>query len=473
MYRSGVTFGRKLARLSMPGAVAPDAAPAVDASRPARDARAVAGPAEPAPPPNASAMSVLDQLRAKMDVILSRQPILRPPPPAEQPDLPFITEETPLGPLHRRIVRLPASHRVGRGSVLPSRTADAELLALLALDPGLATCPIDRALYLDTETTGLAGGAGTVAFLVGLAFWDRSAPDDEGDVRAELVVEQLLVRMLGEEAPMLAHLHKRIAEASMLVTFNGKSFDMPLLRTRFVMARIDAPSEPPHLDLLHVARRIHKARGKACRLIKLEDEILGFVRHDDIPSGDVAACYLHFLRTGETASLIGVVEHNLWDVVTMASLVGLYGEPLEGSQLEADDLAGAARVLQRAGAAAAAQAFAHAAVEGGGGVDALRARAEIAKVVGDRDRALADFHAVLERTDDPKARLELAKIYEHHKKDVVRALALAEEGTGEKEEALIKRRRRLTLKVERATALDGEADRHQQPLFAKRDTKLG
>ncbi len=340
--------------------------------------------------------------------------------------------------------------------MLPSRGADASLLALLALDPGLAACPPEGALYLDTETTGLAGGAGTVAFLVGLAFWDRG----------ELVVEQLLVRTLGEEAPMLAYVAERIAAASMLVTFNGKSFDLPLLRTRYVMARLAAPVEPPHLDLLHVARRIHKARRTACRLIMLEDAVLGFVRENDVPSGEVSACYLHFLRTGETTSLLGVIEHNLWDVVTMASLVGLYGEPLEGTQLVGDDLAGASRVLRRAGANSAALAFAEAAVAQGGqggqgaSAESLRARAEIAKVLGDRDRALSDLHAVLEREDDPRARLELSKLYEHHKKDVVRALELVDAGTGEKEEALVKRRRRLTRKVELQT--------EKAPLFAPR-----
>lgn len=428
-------LGRKLARLSPPSAGARNEAPP--------------DPAPTATSPVASREApsrVLEELRAKMDAILSRTHVPRPAASLDQPELPFFSEETPLGALHRRVLRLPPSHRVGRASVLPSRGADSSLLALLALDPALAACAPRGALYLDTETTGLAGGAGTVAFLVGLAFWDDVG--DEG--RAELVVEQILVRNLGEEAPMLAHVAERVRAATMLVTFNGKSFDMPLLRTRYVMARMEAPPEPPHLDLLHVARRIHKARGVQCRLVALEDKVLGFVRQDDVPSGDVSACYLHFLRTGETASLIGVVEHNLWDVVTMASLLGLYGEPLEGTALVGEDLAGAARVLRRAGAHESARAFADAAVDRGGGTESLRARAEIAKVLGDRARALRDFHAVLEREDDPRVRLELAKIYEHHERDLARALALTEAGTGEDEAAHSKRRRRIEQKLERS-----------------------
>ena len=261
-----------------------------------------------------------------------------PPRPVDTIELPFVTTETPCGPLSIRTQRLSAAHRMGRAPLLAARGASSRLLALLALDPSLADRELSGALYLDTETTGLHGGTGTVAFLVGLAFWEASS--------GGLVVEQILVRNLGEEEPMLAHVRARIASASLLVTFNGKSFDLPLLRTRFVMARLAAPAEPPHLDLVHVARRLHKPRGIECRLVSIERDVLGFVRENDVPSGEVSACYLHFLRTGEAGALLGVIEHNAWDVVAMAALVGLYGEPLDGTQLEAGDLVGVARTLK-------------------------------------------------------------------------------------------------------------------------------
>ncbi|MFO0670431.1 MAG: ribonuclease H-like domain-containing protein [Polyangiaceae bacterium] len=280
---------------------------------------------------------MLDDLRAKMDAILSREPVARRVPALDQPDLPFQSEETPHGTLHRRVLRLPPSHRVGRAS--RSRSADPGLLALLALDPALAACPPSGALYLDTETTGLAGGTGTVAFLVGLAFWD---PDPQGDGRAELVVEQLLVRNLGEEAPMLAHVAARVRAASMLVTFNGKSFDMPLLRTRFVLARMEAPPEPPHLDLLHVARRIHKARGVQCRLIGPRTRSSGSCGKTTSLRGDVSACYLHFLRTGETAALLGGRAQPLGRRPGVAART--LRRAARGSAPAGDDL-GAARVL--------------------------------------------------------------------------------------------------------------------------------
>jgi uncharacterized protein YprB with RNaseH-like and TPR domain len=380
---------------------------------------------------------VLDDLRARIQAALERSVHPSPPPPVDTVELPFVSIETPSGPLHLRTQRLSAAHRTGRAPVASGAEADASLLALLALDPAIAACDARGALFLDTETTGLAGGAGTVAFLVGLAFWDGAA----------LVLEQILVRALGEEAPMLERVRKRVEEASMLVTFNGKSFDMPLLRTRFVLSRVPRPVEPPHLDLLHVARRIHGKRVRlGCRLVALEQEILGFERLDDVASGDVSACYLHFLRTGDAGALLGVVEHNAWDVVAMAALVGLYGEPVHGG-LGADDLAGVARTLRRAGALEQAGAFADLAVEREASAESLRARAEIAKARGDRARALSDFEALAAAVDDARVRLELAKLYEHWARSPARALEWVALGTGEDEDRAQRRRDRLERKA--------------------------
>ncbi len=398
----------------------------------------------------ASRAAVLDDLRAKMQAALERsaaRPL--PLPPVDTCELPFVTSHTSLGPLHVRVQRLSAAHRTGHAPVASGRDASPELLALLALDPALATCDPVAALFLDTETTGLAGGTGTVAFLVGLAFWDG----------ASLVLEQILVRALGEEAPMLERVRARIAAASMLVTFNGKSFDMPLLRTRFVMSGLAPPAEPPHLDLLHVARRVHKERCRrnvgACRLVALERDILGFVRVDDVASGDVSACYLHFLWTGDARALLGVIEHNAWDVVAMVALVGLYGESLPvQSRLSPEDLAGLARTLRRAGALDRAMEAVEVAVDRSAGVaiqKPLRARADIAKARGDRARALADFEALAAAADDPSVRLELAKLFEHWVGAPVQALEWAARGTGETPERVEKRTRRLVRKVEQGT----------------------
>jgi tetratricopeptide (TPR) repeat protein len=205
------------------------------------------------------------------------------------------------------------------------------------------------------------------------------------------------------------------------------------------------------LDLLHVARRVHKKRFRqGCRLISLENDVLGFQRVDDVPSGEVGAWYFHFLRTGEPGALLGVVDHNAWDVVAMAALVGLYGEPLH-SGLPPEDLAGVAQALRRAGALEHATVAAEAAFERAATAQCLRARADVAKARGDRARALADFESLAAAVDDPTVRLELAKLYEHWVKAPDRALDWVALGTGESPENEQRRTQRLVRKAQRAS----------------------
>ncbi len=394
------------------------------------------GPGRPAPAAApGERQATLDELRAKMAAIVGRPPVERELPDPETTLLPFVRRDTEHGPLCIRRERLGRSHHVGRMCVDEAARADPRLLALLALDPSLASVDPTRALYLDTETTGLGGGAGVLAFLVGMAWFD----DDGG-----LVMEQLLLQRPGEEDALLELFRERVERASMLVSYNGKSFDLPLLRGRFVMNR-RAPLPPrPHLDLLHVARRLHKRRLGACRLIGLEADVLGYVRVGDIEGGDVAARYAHYLRSGDEGALAAVVEHNALDVLSMAALVGLYGEPFEA--LHDEDLIGLAEVLRRAKALDQAQRVADRAVERAFDPAALRVRGEIAKARGDRAAALLDFEAFTRDVDDPAVRLELAKLYEHHVKSPEKALELLELGTGESAEASGRRRARLEKK---------------------------
>lgn len=395
------------------------------------------GPGRPAPlGPPADKQATLDELRARMADILGRpapEPTL---PDPEATLLPFVRRETPHGPLCQRLERLGRSHHVGRMCVDEAARADPRLLALLALDPSLATVEPKRALYLDTETTGLGGGAGVLAFLVGMAWFDEDGA---------LVMEQLLLQRPGEEDALLELLRERVERASLLVSYNGKAFDLPLLRGRFVMNRRAPLPERPHLDLLHVGRRLHKKRLGACRLIGLEADVLGYVRVGDIEGGDVAARYAHYLRSGDEGALAAVVEHNALDVVSMAALVGLYGEPFDA--LHDEDLIGLARVLHRAKALEAAQRAADAAVARALDPEARRVRGEIAKARGDRAAALLDFEAFAEDVDDPEVRLELAKLYEHHVKAPDKALRQLERGTGESAEKAARRRARLEKKA--------------------------
>ena len=385
--------------------------------------------------------SMIDQLRAKMAEILERPatlPTRATPADPSETSLPFVREETPNGPLYRRHVILPPSHHVGRMPVDAAYSSRPELLALLALDPSLAGLHLGGALFIDTETTGL-GGSGAIAFLLGMAWFDAEQ---------RLNVEQLLLRSPSDEPALLDVLTERLTSAQLLVSYNGKAFDWPLLKGRYVMNRRKIPGDLPHLDLLHIGRRLHRARLGACRLKTLESEVLGFERGVDVDGGDVPARYAHFLRTGDEEALRQVVEHNAWDVVSMAALVGLYGEPFD--LMHGEDLVGFAKTMKRAGALAVAERAADRALELGAR-SALKVRGDVHKARGDRARALQDFESLADGLDDPALRLELAKLYEHFVKDPGRALAILDQGTGEAEPAAAKRRARLQRKHTRQT----------------------
>ena len=439
------SFQSKLARLPAMAPAAPAGPPAPELPR----AKPLTGSTAPG-----SARPSLDELRERIARIVGRTPAPAPRANPASGELPFVLEQTELGPLYVRRERVLPAARVGRAPLVAARDADPAMLALLALDPRLAGCDPRRALYMDTETTGLAGGTGTVPFLLGLSWFDAEA--------GVFIIEQVLLRRLGEEAPILALFAERLAQASMIVTYNGKAFDMPLLRTRYVMNRIPAPAEPPHLDLVHMVRRIHKTRLKSRTLVAVEAEVLGRVRVGDVAGGDIVATYAHFLRTGDEEALLGVIEHNVADVLAMVAMVGLYGEPLSAAAAPSDDvpyahpvldgadLAGVARTLRQAGALDLAADLAEAAVARGGGAEARRARGDIAKARGDKVRALADYEVLAAEVDDPSVRLALCKLYEHHVRSFPAALALLELGTGERDAATEKRRARLSRKIARA-----------------------
>ena len=198
-------------------------------------------------------------------------------------------------------------------SLLLPQTLDAGDLLQSAVDPR-------QWLFLDTETTGLAGGTGTYPFLVGIAWWDAGG----------LQVEQFFMRDLDEEHSLLIELSERMAKRPVLVTFNGKSFDWPLLETRYRMTRaIRSVTPKVHLDLLHPARQIWKLRLGSVRLKDLERHVLGgdgrtleWSRHDDIDSSLIPQMYFDYLREGPAEPLAGVFRHNQMDLRGLAALAG-------------------------------------------------------------------------------------------------------------------------------------------------------
>jgi uncharacterized protein YprB with RNaseH-like and TPR domain len=171
-----------------------------------------------------------------------------------------------------------------------------------------------RIVFLDTETTGLAGGAGTLAFLVGIGRLD-------GDT---FCVRQFLMRDFSEEASVLHAVAEELRQANLLVTYNGKAYDEPLLASRYVLARVPPPfGRIPHLDLLYSARRLWKLRFESCRLVELEAQILGHVRQGDVPGSLIPQVYFDFLRTQRPGRLNAVLHHNALDILSLAALTAI------------------------------------------------------------------------------------------------------------------------------------------------------
>ena len=182
---------------------------------------------------------------------------------------------------------------------------------------------IDREsiLFLDTETTGLSGGTGTYVFMVGLAYF-------RGD---RLLVRQYFMRDHAEEPAMLAALSQVFARHEAVVTFNGKSFDVPLLLTRYTANR-QRPSVPTeiHLDLLHPSRRFWREQLESCTLGTLERAVLGHSRRYDVPSWMIPDLYFRYLRGDDPREMVAVFEHNLHDVLSLVALTCRLGRLLDG-----------------------------------------------------------------------------------------------------------------------------------------------
>lgn len=229
---------------------------------------------------------------------------------------------------------------------------------------------------------------------------------------------------------MLRMLAERMAESSCLVTFNGKSFDWPLLRTRFVLNRVPVPKELPHLDLLHCARRVFKHRGSGTRLVHLEEQVLGHRRVGDVDGALIPDLYFRFLRGADGSALTPVLEHNANDLLLLAALLGDLVRRFRvagATQEDPRDLLGFAGVAERAGDAERAYAFARAAAEGGGavGVEALVLASRLSRRAGDARTAAEHLHRALTSAKGGQAaliHLSLTKLYEHSLKDLSQAL---------------------------------------------------
>jgi uncharacterized protein YprB with RNaseH-like and TPR domain len=279
--------------------------------------------------------------------------------------------------------------------------------------------------FLDTETTGLAGGTGTCAFMIGVG---RITSDG-------FRVRQFFMRDYGEEASVLDALSRHLEPFRVLITYNGRTFDQPLLETRYRMNRARPPfSRFEHLDLLYGARRLWKLRFDRCRLVDLENQILGFERQGDVSGALIPYIYFEYVRTREMARLLPVFHHNALDILTLACLTGIvpyaFNNPATAPLQHGAELAAIGRWLREAGDLEQARALFRRAIDSNLRDDLLFRTlwdlAAVEKKLDCDDAALALWND-LAGSKNPfqvRAREELAKHFEHRERNYAAALEM-------------------------------------------------
>ena len=315
-----------------------------------------------------------------------------------------------------------------------------------------------RWVFLDTETTGLAGGTGTCAFLVGIGMIEG------GGFRVQLY----FMRDFDEEHAMLNALAQTLSQYNTVVTFNGKVFDVPLLETRYRLKRLHNPFRSmDHLDLLHPARRLWKERLGSCRLTNLESHVLGVERQGDIPGALIPQCYFDYLRSGDASKLAAVFHHNVLDIVSLACinsvLLTTLAAPDRAGLRHGQDIRGLARWLNKLGKEGQALALYRKAIRSGlprrDLFAALWETAQIERRAGrheEQAQLLRDL-ARVSALHRAAAFVELAKHYEHRLKDYALALKMTRNAQRHApSEELCHRERRILRKLGAATK-DGNA----------------
>jgi len=285
---------------------------------------------------------------------------------------------------------------------------------------------VNDIVFLDTETTGLAGGTGTMAFLIGLG----SIEDDR------LVVRQYLARDFDEEYAILAAVLEELKKRRVLVTFNGRSFDWPLLESRIIYSRLKPLCwDGRHLDLLHVARRLWGDRLESCSLSSLEEHILEHSRPDDIPGSMIPGIYLKYLDTGDIDDMLRVMRHNEWDILVMAALLARMAYMFKRPAAYCDDveLLGVAKDLERAGRTEEACRCYRACIDKTNtGYVRIQAQKRLAFLVKRHQGSAAAMDIWAEMAESPGnimvlPLIEMAKHLEHREKDIDSALSLTEQ----------------------------------------------
>jgi uncharacterized protein YprB with RNaseH-like and TPR domain len=275
----------------------------------------------------------LERLR-KLGVQRGARDLVRlpePTPALATPGLPGEAVTTPFGPAWVRTARYPLSEHP---ELIEVAAAEPRVLGALGRDPGLVSLDLSRAAFIDTETTGLSLGAGTYTFLIGIGTYELREGDAETRFLPEseflgstgdFVVRQFFMRNPGEERAQLHLVEETLSNCTGIVSFNGRAFDLPLIQSRFILARMPVPlTRAPHLDLLPPARRLWRARYGSCSLGNLERNVLGYQRTaEDVPGWMIPDIYRDYYRTGVAGDMLArVFYHNLEDITSMPTLAG-------------------------------------------------------------------------------------------------------------------------------------------------------
>ena len=349
----------------------------------------------------------------------------------------------------------PAHKRHGSADIGELRHLPHDVLDALG-ENEIPAAPPDRWAFLDTETTGLAGGCGTYAFLIGVG---RITPEG-------FRVRQFLMREYVEEGSQLAALDEHLDGFDVLITYNGKTYDQPLLETRYRMASRKAPfARLKHLDLLHGARRLWKLRLENCRLMELEQQILGVERQGDLPGELIPYVYFEYLRSREARRLVPILHHNAIDILTLACFTAIVPVAFRSTDSESlsrlgvrrgEDLAGIARWLHAADEHAKALELFKRAINAGLPDPLLfRSLWDVAMLEKKLDRPEAALQVFTELAGcrNPyrvSALEELAKYYEHEERNYALGLEFTNQALRYEDSAALQRRRtRLEKRVAR------------------------
>ena len=340
---------------------------------------------------------------------------------SRRPDIPFLVVENNYH-LEARYGQIPIS----LGLNIPGR-----ILSVLSRDPAFENLSLPGALLLDLETTGLAGGTGTVPFLIGVGYFEEDS----------FKVQQFFLQDLAAEAIMLKEFQALCAEKKFhsVITYNGKGFDVPLLETRFALNRLRFPlAELPHLDFLFSARHLWKHKYESCRLYHLALEHLGASRSEDIPSEEIPWRYFQFLRTGDFSLVEPIIYHNQEDILSLYGVVVagavMVSQAMENQGMEADglDLFGVGKILEKAGEVEKSVTFyekaLHNQLPGELSVKLKKNLASHFKKGGDFSRAVELWLDLVENSEDLECFRELAVYYEHQAKNPEEALKYALDG---------------------------------------------